>query len=66
VSEQTDLLVWSHSLDDSDLQNVVYFICHLEENEFTLPFTQLHHAFCYTMKIFWPVILGLGGKTQVD
>lgn len=59
LSEQTDLLVWHNTLEDSDFQNVVYIICSLEENEFTLQFTQLHHAFYYTMEIFWPVTLGL-------
>jgi len=51
--------VWHNTLEDSDFQNVVYIICSLEENEFTLQFTQLHHAFYYTMEIFWPVTLGL-------
>jgi hypothetical protein len=51
------------------LQNVVYFICSLEENEFTFQFTQLRHAFYYTMKIFWSVILGLGensGRLKIE
>jgi hypothetical protein len=69
VSEQTDLLVWCHTLEDCDLQNVVYIVCSLEENEFTLQFIQLHDAFHYTMKIFWPVMLGLGtnsGRLKIE
>lgn len=69
LSEQTELLVWCHTHEDSDLQNVVCFICSLEENEFTWQFTQIHHAFYYTMKIFWPITLGLGensGQLKVE
>jgi len=69
TNRTTGVVVWCHTHEDSDLQNVVYFICSLEENEFTWQFTQLHHAFCYSMKIFWPIMLGLGensGRLKVE